>query len=133
MLVVDIASAHPRNPGCQPRARAVRISSVLAQHHRPALKCATAEVLMSVRACRTGIGLGIAQRLAQEGAAVMISSRKQANVDETVAALREEGLDVRGVACHVGSLEQVQRLIQVDRALSADPQYPHLLLQRHAG
>lgn len=43
----------------------------------------------------------------------MICSRRQANVDESVAALRREGLDVKGVACHVGSLEQVQQLIQV--------------------
>lgn len=43
----------------------------------------------------------------------MISSRRQANVDETVAALQRQGLDVRGVACHVGSLQQVQQLIQV--------------------
>ena len=42
----------------------------------------------------------------------MLSSRKQAAVDAAVAALRGEGLDVRGVACHVGSLEQVQQLIQ---------------------
>lgn len=60
-----------------------------------------------------GIGLGIAQRLAQEGASVMISSRRQDNVDETVAALRRQGLDVRGMACHVGSLEQVQHMMQV--------------------
>jgi dehydrogenase/reductase SDR family member 4 len=63
--------------------------------------------------CAAGIGLGIAQRLAQEGASVMISSRRQANVDDTVAALRQQGLDVRGVACHVGSLDQVQQLMQV--------------------
>jgi len=67
------------------------------------------------RCDHAGIGLGIARRLAQEGAAVMISSRKQQNVDETVAALRQEGLNVRGVACHVGSLDQVQHLIKVGR------------------
>lgn len=78
-----------------------------------AVRCRRLEgKLVVVTAATAGIGLGIAQRLAQEGAAVMISSRKQANVDETVAALREQGLDVRGVACHVGSLEQVQGLIQ---------------------
>jgi dehydrogenase/reductase SDR family protein 4 len=68
--------------------------------------------LAVVTAATAGIGLGIARRLAQEGAAVMISSRKQRNVDDTVAALRQEGLDVRGVACHVGSLEQCQHLIK---------------------
>ena len=75
----------------------------------------------------TGIGLGIARRLAQEGAAVMISSRKAKNVEDTVAALREEGLDVKGVACHVGSLEQVQRLIKVHAALASSTRIGHLL------
>jgi len=65
-----------------------------------------------VTAATAGIGLGIARRLAQEGACVMISSRKQANVDDTVNLLRGEDLDVRGVACHVGKLDQVKALVE---------------------
>lgn len=42
-------------------------------------------------------------------------SRKQSNVDETVGALRAEGLEVAGCACHVGSDEQRRQL--VERAL----------------
>eukprot|EP00887_Chlorella_sp_A99_P006257 scaffold3.g6257.t1 len=64
-----------------------------------------------VTASTAGIGLGIARRLAQEGARVVISSRRQQNVDEAAAALRAEGLDVAGTACHVGDTAQLQRLV----------------------
>lgn len=60
-----------------------------------------------------GIGLGIARRLACEGARVVVSSRRQQNVDETVAALRAEGLDVVGCVCHVGNLDHIKRLVKV--------------------
>ena len=59
-----------------------------------------------------GIGLAIARRLAQDGAFVMVSSRKQNNVDRAVAMLRDEGLDVAGMVCHVGNSEHRERLIQ---------------------
>ena len=65
-----------------------------------------------VTASTEGIGLAIARRLAQDGAFVMISSRKQANVDRTVDALRGEGLDVAGVVCHVGKPEHRERLVE---------------------
>ena len=42
------------------------------------------------------IGLAVARRLAQDGAAVTISSRKEKNVVEAVAKLKDEGLDVVG-------------------------------------
>lgn len=41
-----------------------------------------------VTASTAGIGLAIARRLAQEGAAVVISSRREANVQGAVAALK---------------------------------------------
>ena len=59
-----------------------------------------------------GIGLAIARRLAHDGAFVMVSSRKQNNVDRAVAMLRDEGLDVAGMVCHVGNSEHRERLIQ---------------------
>ncbi|PSC69687.1 tropinone reductase-like 3 [Micractinium conductrix] len=65
-----------------------------------------------VTASTAGIGLGIVRRLAQEGARVVVSSRKAATVEETVAALRREGLEVAGTACHVGDKAALQRLIQ---------------------
>ena len=63
-----------------------------------------------------GIGLGIVQRLAREGARVVVSSRRQQNVDETVAALKAQGLDVVGCVCHVGNPEHIKRLVKVRAA-----------------
>ncbi|XP_069909393.1 dehydrogenase/reductase SDR family member 2, mitochondrial isoform X3 [Oryctolagus cuniculus] len=58
-----------------------------------------------------GIGLAIARRLAQDGAHVVISSRKQQNVDRAVAVLQGEGLSVTGTVCHVGKAEDRERLV----------------------
>ncbi|XP_040826133.1 dehydrogenase/reductase SDR family member 2, mitochondrial-like [Ochotona curzoniae] len=58
-----------------------------------------------------GIGLAIARRLAQDGAHVVISSRKQQNVDQAVTMLRKEGLSVTGTVCHVGKAEDRERLV----------------------
>uniref|UniRef100_A0A8C8ZSX3 Dehydrogenase/reductase SDR family member 4 n=1 Tax=Prolemur simus TaxID=1328070 RepID=A0A8C8ZSX3_PROSS len=52
-----------------------------------------------------GIGFAMAPRLAQDGAHVVVSSRKQQNVDRTVAALQAERLSVTGTMCHVGKAE----------------------------
>lgn len=50
-----------------------------------------------------GIGLAIAASLAQSGAKVVVASRKQANVDEAVAALREQtGGQISGYTLHTG-------------------------------
>ncbi|KAK7801453.1 hypothetical protein U0070_006616, partial [Myodes glareolus] len=57
------------------------------------------------------IGFSIARRLAQDGAHVVISSRKQQNVDRAVAALKEEGLCVTGTVCHVGKAEDREQLV----------------------
>ncbi|KAF0877941.1 DHRS2 reductase, partial [Crocuta crocuta] len=58
-----------------------------------------------------GIGFAIARRLARDGARVVVSSRKQQNVDRAVAALQGEGLSVVGTVCHVGKAEDRQRLV----------------------
>lgn len=48
------------------------------------------------------IGYSIAERLAKEGAKVVISSRKEANVNKAIAQLKDKGLtEVCGVKCHV--------------------------------
>ncbi|KAK2151615.1 hypothetical protein LSH36_356g00009, partial [Paralvinella palmiformis] len=57
------------------------------------------------------IGFAIARRMAQEGANVMVSSRKSENVEKAVHQLQSEGLDVRGVKCHVGDPKQRTNLI----------------------
>ena len=56
--------------------------------------------------------MAIARRLGQDGAKVMVSSRKQANVDRTVQELKSENLAVEGMVCHVGKTEDRTSLIK---------------------
>lgn len=58
-----------------------------------------------------GIGESIARGLAEQGAKVVISSRKQAAVDEVVERFKADGLEAFGIACHVGDAEQRQNLV----------------------
>ncbi|KAM7264028.1 hypothetical protein ACFE04_001711 [Oxalis oulophora] len=64
-----------------------------------------------VTASSQGIGFGIAERLGLEGASVIVSSRKQKNVDEAVEKLKAKGIDAFGVVCHVSNAEQRKNLI----------------------
>ncbi|XP_003502141.2 dehydrogenase/reductase SDR family member 4 isoform X1, partial [Cricetulus griseus] len=64
-----------------------------------------------VTASTDGIGFAIARRLAEDGAHVVISSRKQENVNRAVATLQGEGLSVTGIVCHVGKQEDRERLV----------------------
>ncbi|KAG8494373.1 hypothetical protein CXB51_012075 [Gossypium anomalum] len=65
-----------------------------------------------VTASTQGIGFAIAERLGLEGASVVISSRKQKNVDEAVEKLKNKGLEVFGVVCHVSNAQHRKDLIQ---------------------
>ena len=58
-----------------------------------------------------GIGEAIAHALAAQGARVVVSSRKQAAVDEVAEAIQKAGGEAVGVAAHVGETEQVQALV----------------------
>lgn len=49
-----------------------------------------------VTASTDGIGYAIARRLAREGAKVVVSSRKEKNVEKAVNELKAEGLNVTG-------------------------------------
>lgn len=53
----------------------------------------------------------MAQRLALDGAHVVISSRKQQNVDSALEKLKNQGLSVSGMVCHAGVKEDRQKLI----------------------
>nr|XP_011770529.1 dehydrogenase/reductase SDR family member 2, mitochondrial isoform X2 [Macaca nemestrina] len=70
-----------------------------------------AERVAVVTGSTSGIGFAIARRLAQDGAHVVISSRKQQNVDRAAAQLQREGLSVAGIVCHVGKAEDRERLV----------------------
>ncbi|KAG9455113.1 hypothetical protein H6P81_008017 [Aristolochia fimbriata] len=65
-----------------------------------------------VTASTQGIGFGIAQRLGSEGASVVVSSRKQSNVDEAVEKLRDQGIDALGVVCHVSNAQHRKELVE---------------------
>ena len=58
-----------------------------------------------------GIGKSIALGLAQKGAQVVISSRKQEACDEVVKEFSEEGLKAIGITCHVGEEDQRKNLV----------------------
>lgn len=59
-----------------------------------------------------GIGEAMARGLAEFGAKVIVSSRKQDAVDAVAASFREDGLEATGIACHVGDAEQRKALIE---------------------
>jgi dehydrogenase/reductase SDR family protein 4 len=65
-----------------------------------------------VTASTEGIGLAIAERLGSEGAKVVVSSRKQKNVDAAVEKLTNLGQTVIGLVCHVASKEDRRKLLQ---------------------
>jgi dehydrogenase/reductase SDR family protein 4 len=58
------------------------------------------------------IGFAIARRLAREGARVVISSRKQENVQKAVDTLKKEKLDIYGTVCHVSKSDDRKRLLE---------------------
>lgn len=58
-----------------------------------------------------GIGKSIARGLAENGAKVVVSSRKQDAVDLVAKEFESAGLDALGIQCHIGDSEQRQALI----------------------
>jgi len=66
-----------------------------------------------VTASTDGIGLAIARSFAENGANVVVSSRKQTNVTKAVELLKSEGhKGVTGVVCHVANAEDRKKLFQ---------------------
>jgi len=58
-----------------------------------------------------GIGEGMARGLAEYGATVIISSRKQEACEKVAAQYRAEGLSAMAMECHVGKSEHRNKLI----------------------
>ncbi|RLM98476.1 tropinone reductase-like 3 [Panicum miliaceum] len=76
------------------------------------VKCRRLEGKVAVMTASTqGIGLAIAERLGLEGAAAVISSRKQKNVDDAVKGLKAKGITAVGAVCHVSDAQQRKSLI----------------------
>lgn len=63
-----------------------------------------------------GIGLSIARGLAENGAKVVISSRKQDAVEAISQEFNSAGMEAIGIACHIGDEEQ--RKILVSKTIS---------------
>ncbi len=57
-----------------------------------------------------GLGLGIAEAFAREGAAVVIASRSKKSVDAAVQSIQGKGHRATGLPCDVGDLTQVEAL-----------------------
>lgn len=55
-----------------------------------------------------GIGEAIARILAGNGAHVIVSSRKAEACGQVVDSIREKGGSAEAMACHIGSMEQIQ-------------------------
>lgn len=64
-----------------------------------------------------GIGRAIAERLAEHGARVVVSSRKLPACEEVVGAIRERGGEAVAIACNISAKEDLAAL--VDRAHAA--------------
>ena len=57
-----------------------------------------------------GIGAEIAKLLAENGAHVIVSSRKQADCQKVVDEIAATGGSAKAIACHIGEMEQIESL-----------------------
>lgn len=62
-----------------------------------------------------GIGEAIARTFAENGAKVVLSSRKQDSLDSVASSIRASGGDALPIACHTGKMEMIDSL--VDRVM----------------
>ncbi|XP_053714409.1 dehydrogenase/reductase SDR family member 4 [Synchiropus splendidus] len=81
--------------------------------HRNMSQSSLAGKVAIVTASTDGIGLAAAQALGKRGAKVMVSSRRQANVDKAVALLQSQNIQVTGTTCNVGKKEDRDKLVQM--------------------
>lgn len=59
-----------------------------------------------------GIGEAIAYAFGKAGAHVVVSSRKQAGIDEVVERFRGDGIEATGIVCNTGDAAQNEYLVQ---------------------
>ena len=69
------------------------------------------EKVAIVTGASKGIGEAIARGLAEFGAKVVVSSRKQESVDAVAKSFQDDGLEAIGIACHVGDEAQLKNLV----------------------
>jgi NAD(P)-dependent dehydrogenase (short-subunit alcohol dehydrogenase family) len=68
-----------------------------------------------VTGASSGIGLAIARMLGQEGFAVTMAARRAEKLNDAVAGLAAEGLDVHGVAANVAEESEIQKVVGAHR------------------
>ena len=59
-----------------------------------------------------GIGAAMARALAESGARVVLSSRKQAAVDALAQEFRQSGLEATGIAANIGNVDDIHSLVE---------------------
>src|SRR5690606_4539063 len=69
-----------------------------------------ADRVIVVTGASRGIGEAIARACAAEGAAVVLASRKQAELDRVAAEIAASGGRALAVACHTGRPEEIDAL-----------------------
>lgn len=60
-----------------------------------------------------GIGKAIARALGEQGARVVVSSRKQEAVDEVADEFASEGMQIMGIAAHMADQVQIRNLVDL--------------------
>jgi NAD(P)-dependent dehydrogenase (short-subunit alcohol dehydrogenase family) len=63
----------------------------------------------------SGIGLAIARALGQDGYALTVSARRPEKLEEAVAGLRDEGIDVEAVPANMAKEEELKALVERHR------------------
>lgn len=81
--------------------------------HRNMSQSSLAGKVAIITASTQGIGFATAQALGQRGAHVVVSSRRQANVNKAVEMLQSENIQVTGITCNVGSSEERENLVKM--------------------
>ena len=63
-----------------------------------------------------GIGRAIAERMAEHGARVVISSRTISACEEVAQSIRDDGRDALAIACNISHKDQLESLVAATRA-----------------
>lgn len=62
-----------------------------------------------------GIGQAIAELLAEQGAHVIISSRKQEDCEKVAQSIVDNGGSAEAIACHIGEFEEIEQIFTTIR------------------
>ncbi|KAJ3584623.1 hypothetical protein NHX12_015118 [Muraenolepis orangiensis] len=92
--------------------RCVSANPVHGQRNMTSQSCLAGKVAI-VTASTDGIGLAAARALGLRGAHVVVSSRRQDNVDRAVATLQSQDIRVTGTTCNVGKGPDREKLVQL--------------------